>query len=531
MAASSKPTGVHVALAVSILLNIVLFVCWLVVWRGMNGSSDMKRELDSAKSKASEADKTARKSLDEIEILRTTSGYKYPDVGDPQQPNSMAGAMKQDIAVYGQGVSDPTLHGTIEKLYQLAVNTAKARDDLQEELAKERAAFEQAKSELNAEMTQVKNARDQAKKDQVAADSQHKEEIDRKEADLALLRKEIKSAQDELDEYRASAEKQIAELKTRVNNLLVINQKIGTELDEKTRPSFEIPDGYVRMVDSFAHMVWIGLGEADGLKPRTTFSVYKKINHGVGRGTKKGMVGAEDIKGSIEVTRIMGPNLSEARILTEDQFNPISKGDPIYSPLWSPGRGETFSVIGMTDLDGDGKDDPDLFSELLATAGASIDNRVDPKGVLTVNGKIEDKPRITEKTKFLVIGKIPEIADTADPEEMNNIKKISEFREELEKSARERGVRVVSLGDFLNYVGYKPQRRLFVPGGDVPWNLKSGSHSTSVDETGGASSRRSSGATSGLYSPDQAKKAKSGGSVTNKTFRSGSSSGGSNYNK
>ena len=56
MAASSKPTGVHVALAVSILLNIVLFVCWLVVWRGMNGSSDMKRELDSAKSKASEAD-------------------------------------------------------------------------------------------------------------------------------------------------------------------------------------------------------------------------------------------------------------------------------------------------------------------------------------------------------------------------------------------------------------------------------------------------------------------------------------------
>lgn len=528
MAASSRPTGVHFALMAFVFLTIVFFTCWLVVWRGSGGSADLRREVEAQKKKATDADNLARKMTAELDAIRDKSGYKYAEVGELQNANdnSILGAIQRDITNYGQGVSDPTLHGTIEKLHQLVVNTANARNTLQDDLAKEIAQFAQAKDELNAMLAQEKASREKADRDKVAADSQHKEEMDRKENEIALQKKALSESQAEYDEFRASAEKQIAELKSRINNLVVINKKVTTELDEKTRPSFEIPDGYVRNVDSFAKMVWISLGEADGLKPRTTFSVYKKINHGVGRGTQKGMVGAEDIKGSIEVTRIMGPNLSEARILNEDQFNPMSKGDPIYSPLWSPGRGETFSVIGIMDLDGDGKDDPDLFRELLSTASASIDNRVDQKGDLTVNGQPADEPRISEKTKFLVIGKIPEIADTADAEEIANIQKILEWRKKLEDGARERGVRIVSLGDFLNYVGYKPQRRLFVPGGDVPWNLKSGSHSASVDETGSSAARKSSGNTSKLYTPDKSKpnyKSNNSSSVSGKVFRGGSS--------
>ena len=33
-----------------------------------------------------------------------------------------------------------------------------------------------------------------------------------------------------------------------------------------------------------------------------------------------------------------------------------------------------------------------------------------------------------------------------------------------EDAARERGVHVISLSNFLNYIGYVPQRRLVVPG-------------------------------------------------------------------
>jgi hypothetical protein len=176
------------------------------------------------------------------------------------------------------------------------------------------------------------------------------------------------------------------------------------------------------------------------------------------------------------------------------------------------------------DLDGDGKDDRDLLREAVATAGATIDNDVDEKGELWINGKKPDepKPRVTEKTKFVVIGKIGEIADTTDPDEQAIITKIAGLRKELEDAARERGVRVLSLSDFLVYIGYKQQRRLFVPGGDVPYKLKSGSHSASVNE-GSGSSRKSSGTTSGSYSGDKSTKPK--------TFSGGNTSGSGPFRK
>jgi hypothetical protein len=149
---------------------------------------------------------------------------------------------------------------------------------------------------------------------------------------------------------------------------------------------------------------------------------------------------------------------------------------------------------------------------------------VDPNGELWIRGKKPDepKPQITEKTKFVVIGKIGEIADTSDPDEQAKITKILTLRKELEDAARERGVRVLSLSDFLVYIGYKTQRRLFVPGGDVPYNLNAGSHSASVKESSG-SSRTSTGTTSGAYSGDKSTKAK--------TFSGGNTSGSSPFRK
>ncbi len=41
--------------------------------------------------------------------------------------------------------------------------------------------------------------------------------------------------------------------------------------------------------------------------------------------------------------------------------------------------------------------------------------------------------------------------------------------------ARERGVHVVSLGDFLNYLGYKPQKRLIAPADSARNNAQPGS--------------------------------------------------------
>jgi hypothetical protein len=151
-------------------------------------------------------------------------------------------------------------------------------------------------------------------------------------------------------------------------------------------------------------------------------------------------------------------------------------------------HGQAYSFVGMIDLDGDGKDDRDLLKEIVATAGGVIDNDIDPKGDLHVHGKLEVKPELTTKTKFVVIGTIPSMADASDLKERKAVESIIDRRQELETQARAKGVRIVSLGDFLNYVGYKTQhRRRFVPG-DEPYKLKSVSPSATQPESKGRSS-------------------------------------------
>jgi hypothetical protein len=525
MAASSKPTGVHYALVVFVLISIVCGLGWLLAYKGTGSISELEHKTKDAETKYKTAAALVDEKYGELKRIKEMLGEKFEDVGaDGSNPNTVLGSMQQHMKNYGGGVTDPTYNGMIVKLNQALRDATQGRDQLQEKLQIEQAQFEQRLNEIRAELDAEKKAREMADKGKTDADNTHKEEVAKKDADIAELRKSYSDVQAELDEYKSSSEKQIKEKDTRIASLININKKLSGELDEKTRVSFEVPDGQIRWIDPIGKKVWISLGDAEGVKPRTTFSVYKKTHSGVGRGTVKGVVGAEDIKGSIEVTRVMEAHLSEARILTEDIYHPMAKGDPIYSPLWSAGHDEAFSVIGIVDLDGDGKDDRDLFNEIVTTSGATIDNDVDGKGVLRVNGRVSDdgKPRLSERTKFLVIAKIPEIAETSGQDEIAELLKVNELRKTLEDAARERGVRVVSMGDFLSYIGYKSQRRLFVPGSDVPYNLKSGAHSTGVGESSG-SKRQSQGATSGAYSGDKATKPKSNtrGDGTSKVFRGG----------
>jgi hypothetical protein len=521
MAASSKPTGVHYALVVFVLISIVCGLGWLLAYKGANSISELEAKAKEEKRKADEQNKVAGELVDDLNRIKDLLNSKFESVGDGSNPNTVAGDIKQHIRQYGEGGVDETYNGIIVKLAELKRNMSVARDKLNEELIQEQARFKQQIDELNARLMAEKTARDSADKAKNDADNDHQEKIKKRDEDIAEQKKSIIAMQQQFDEDIAAAQKRIKDLDQRVTSLQVINKKLSAELDEKTRVSFEVPDGEVRWVDHVGKRVWVNLGDADGLKPRTTFSVYKKTHSGVGRGTEKGQIGGEDIKGAIEITRILEPNLSEARIVDEDIYAPISKGDPIYSPLWSSGRGEAFSIIGIMDLNGDGRDDRDLLKEAVATAGAVIDNDVDEKGILKVNNQVPDdgKPRITERTKFVVIGKIPEIAETADPDEIATIQKILGLRKELEDAARERGVRVLSLGDFISYIGYVSQRRLFVPGEDAPYKLKSGSASAAVGEALGAN-RKSAGTTSSQYSGDKNLKAKTfSGGANAKVFR------------
>ena len=76
---------------------------------------------------------------------------------------------------------------------------------------------------------------------------------------------------------------------------------------------------------------------------------------------------------------------------------------------------------------------------------------------LRVDGRIPDdaRPLITDKTRFVIVGKIPEPADSADADEIAVSLKIGELYKEIEDQARALGVRIVRIDDFLRYIGYE----------------------------------------------------------------------------
>jgi hypothetical protein len=125
--------------------------------------------------------------------------------------------------------------------------------------------------------------------------------------------------------------------------------------------------------------------------------------------------------------------------------------------LRGPKLVETYSLVGIMDLNGDGEDDRGLLRRLVAAIGGSIDNDVDELGVIRIDGTFPDdgKASLSDKTKFIVVGRIPDVADLSDPHEIATTLKIAGHYKDLQDQARARGVRIITLKDFLRYIGYE----------------------------------------------------------------------------
>ena len=130
MAASSKPTGVHYALVVFVLISIVCCLGWLLAYKGSNSISDLRRERDDAKDKAEKATRLANSLQDGIKNIRDLLGAKFEDPGDAtgSSPASVTGDMAKMIGTYAKGAAEKTYNATLVKQDELLRATTAARD-------------------------------------------------------------------------------------------------------------------------------------------------------------------------------------------------------------------------------------------------------------------------------------------------------------------------------------------------------------------------------------------------------------------
>ena len=463
--AASKPTAVHFSLIFFVMTTLIACVA---AYLGYSDLAESNAKLEQ-KQKESQRDSTAVRKLDEeLQALKKLIGNEQEDVGlDNKTPNTVIGATEQDIKTHADVLAEPTIKNTLIKLSGQLNQTKNQLAQEQADKNKLEAQYLALKGELDKVVDEHRKARDNSEKDLADTQKVKEEEVSAKDQQIAALQKENEEILIELDQLRETNAKTIKDLENKNNTYASLIDTLRSRLTEVQKVSFEKPDGEIRTVDNSTGVVWINLGEADRLPKRMTFSVYRKAHQGIGRGE-------EDIIGAIEVTKILGPHLSEARIVNDDIYQPISPGDPIYTPLWGVGRPETFAVSGIIDLDGDGKSDMDLLSRIIENANAKIDNQVTEDGERIGNG-------LTVHTKFLVIGESPDIEAAKTDEQRDKMQQVMAKMKEIREEARLKAVRVIGINDFLSYIGYKPQRRLFVPGSGVPSKIKLGAKQTGVN--------------------------------------------------
>ena len=484
----SNVTAVHFSLIFFVMLSIILgVVSYLKIDEtGKLRSDNFVKDNEARKNK-----KERDNALELSRNFRTLSGHPQTleTVGNK---DSAIEKLREDLKQYGD--DSITLRGALMQTI-LDLDKAKAA------LTKAKRDFDQNKKDLRDENDRLnkkitsketdaqgiaiglENRLKQVADKVLVMEKKFEKDIAERQLVIDNLQADKRKLTADMDTLRATHQEQIAKLDKAIKDLQNTVALKQQQIDALKKFSFERADGVIFQVDHSTKLVWINLGKEDRLPDRTTFSVYSRTHHGIARGK-------DDIKGSIEITRIVGPHMAEARILKSDIFNPIRAGDPIYTPLWSPGVTESFAFAGVIDLDGDGRGDRDLLHRLVKAAGAKISNEIDDQGVRHGTG-------ITHNDKFLVVGTIPDPQETADPKEREIRIKMSKALYAIEQEAKNKGVRKVRLADFLLYIGFKADRRLWRPGDLSKRTLKAGARSTAVNQIIGR--RQSSGQISGIY--------------------------------
>ena len=503
----NKPGPVHYALVVFVISTVVLGITTYMFHREY---SDRATKITELEGKTGTLNQSIKKQDDEIQALTNQTGNKFEvklDPSNPKNATSVVGAAFADMERFGKDLAGTTYQQTLQKLREAADASVADAASKAAQVASLQKDLNDLRDRLNKQVDTHRSAQDKAEADLRTTVASRDEKLNGKQVEIDRFKAENNQLVGELAQEKEGREKERKNLQNLIGQLEIRIDVMRDKIDTLEGVSFEVADGLIRRVENASNSVWIDLGEADGLKTRMTFSVYSKESQGVGRG-------AEDVKGKIEVTRLLGAHMAEARIVENDLYRPIVPNDLIYTPIWSPGLVEKISLVGMVDLDNDGKSDREQFKQLMAVSGAVLDNEITDEGErLPADGKI------TVHTKFLVLGDVPDPTTLVSEKDKAINQKITGHLTELRKEARANGVRIIKINDFLAHVGFQSKRRLFRPGDQRPFSLKAGVTSTLTNDSGG--DRSSSGTTSALFGKSKSAAQQTSSGTASKVFGGG----------
>jgi hypothetical protein len=409
--ARSENQGLQIAVIIFAFLTIALSVATFYFFN--DASTQYAAALDQTQ-KAAEKDTTLRQEMDQVRVLKELIGVEneitlaatqtkrdeviLPFSGLPQVNNS-----KTLIAVLNG------LKGTMDQWNQERQDQKKKLEDSEKALraleARYAADVKKAVDTYVAENTRLmrENTTLAAKDDELA------NKLKDVGSELQTKKEELVKAGDDNQKALLAKDKEIASVRAQMAQVI----KERYELDNQV---FERPDAMIVSLNAKEQTVNINVGRSDYLRLNIHFGVFKRGETNVYHRTKKG---------TIAVTRFIGENLAEARIVDSNLKDPMLAGDVIFTPTWTPGTQETFVLAGDFDINGDRKPDNDLMRTLVDING----------------GKVQEEVGID--TRYLLLGDAPPASDKDNREKY----------EKRKARAKELSIKVMGLPEFIEYTG------------------------------------------------------------------------------
>ena len=459
--AAGKNTGIQISLIICSVLMLIFGVVAYLMYKDL---SETEADLAASLEEYDKADAARKNYLTQITNLQNLLGAQMENVGDAgsQDPNTVIGFVNTRMTELAGPTAQPTVVDTLATM-RAEMN---AKDI-------EIATLQSSENKINEEkvaLTGVYNAKAEsyndnykkAQQDLLALQTEKDETVAGYKSKLDAEQKKNTDLQIAYEKLQEELQDKIDDLDGQLSKVTKTNEFLTKEINDMRDASFDVPDGHIVSVHYGANnTVYIDLGSADNLRTGTTFSVYEKNLSTVGGRTS-------EIKASIEVIRIIDEHNAEATVLGDGKYSgdysrPIARGDAIYSPLWRAGVQETFALIGTFDLDRDKSDDRNILINLIRNAGGDV------KAQVTPDGERSGVDEITSQFKFLVLGDIGDPTKEPDEATRQMIQKVHSHTNDMKKEAQQSGVRVMTMNDFLSYIGYRPQRRLWRPGENIPW--------------------------------------------------------------
>ncbi len=417
--------GLHIALIIFVALTLVLGVTTFMFFRKFEEATlKAKANLDQAnadrlKAESAEKDNTELKRLigcgqtDKMDAIHEEFNKQMETYAANFEENArdyrkvleyLFGVIrKKDTTIAELQVAlqdEKTVRELVEATKQPQLDQFKAAQDAaQKDLAEERGKFNEDRQLISQQKTELAQKMAKAQKDAIAAMDNIKKNMDEQKKLVGTLEKSL--------------------------------EKRSQDLAKVTQTTFEDADGRISWVRQRDGVVWINLGQADGLTRQTTFAVYSSDATDMAKAEKKA---------DIEVTQVLGEHLAEARIVEDKISDPIVPGDLIHTPIWTPGERQRFALTDGMDVDGDGKSDTEIVRNLITMTGGIIVAELDDAGKRT--GKMDTN------TRFLILGR---------EHDENTPRVVGEQRVRMIRDADTLGVQKVPLSELLKKMGWKNQ--------------------------------------------------------------------------